>query len=38
MVLQRRREYELLDTGIMDDDKYFDVVVEFDPELCAKKV
>ena len=22
------REYELLDTGIMDDNKYFDVVVE----------
>ena len=23
------REYELLDTGVLDDNKYFDVVVEF---------
>ena len=26
---RRRREYELLDTGIFDDDRYFDVFVEY---------
>src|SRR5919197_723046 len=26
---RRQREYELLDTGVFDDDRYFDVVVEY---------